>query len=188
MRIVSFSSGQLRWIIKVLLVVFLIVGFEDNGRTQGPWGTKLNLPLPPDGGPHIPEFVLFGQGSLQGLAGLATIINGMPAILYDPGWVQWFGGLGSPSFRFLRAHEYAHHRLGHALAHLTTPPMFLPALGYKSELDADCWAVRILDEIGDYDAVDAGFNVYKNVLPPQDMQGRPGAWNRIKNMEDCLSH
>jgi hypothetical protein len=143
---------------------------------------QLNLgPLPGVG--QVPEYLMPGNG--QGFAGLATFYNGTPVIFYDGVWVQKMGGLGSAGFRFLRAHEYAHHARGHGLMHLNSPPQAWPILGYQQELDADCTAVRYLKQVGDGAAVQAGFQIYQAVLPPQDGGGRPGAVARINNMNMC---
>lgn len=143
---------------------------------------QLNLgPLPGVG--QVPEYLMSGTG--QGFAGLATFYMGQPVIFYDNVWVQKMGGIGSPGFRFLRAHEYAHHARGHALIKLSAPPQMWPVLGYQEELDADCTAVRYLKQIGDIAAVQAGFQIYQLVLPPQDTGGRPGAVARISNMNNC---
>lgn len=143
---------------------------------------QLNLgPLPGVG--QVPEYLMPGTG--QGFAGLATFYMGQPVIFYDNVWVQKMGGIGSSGFRFLRAHEYAHHARGHALIKLNSPPQMWPILGYQEELDADCTAVKYLKQVGDMAAVQAGLQVYKSVLPPQDMGGRPGATARISNMNNC---
>lgn len=143
---------------------------------------QLNLgPLPGVG--QVPEYLMAGTG--QGFAGLATFYMGQPVIFYDNVWVQKMGGVGSPGFRFLRAHEYAHHARGHALIKLNSPPQMWPVLGYQEELDADCTAVSYLKQVGDMAAVQAGFQIYQLVLPPQDMGGRPGAIARINNMNQC---
>lgn len=143
---------------------------------------KLNLP-PLHGVPLVPEYLMVGTG--QGFAGLATYYMGQPVIFYDNVWVKRFGGLGSPGFRFLRAHEYAHHVRGHGLIKLNSPPQMWPILGYQEELDADCVAVRYLKRVGDMAAVQAGYQIYELGLTPQDMGGRPGAVTRIKNMNQC---
>lgn len=148
----------------------------------------LNLPEPPDGGYSIPEFMNPGGGSLGGFAGFATVYNGQPIILYDAAWVSQMGGMGSPAFRFLRAHEYAHHRMGHVTAQFTLPPAALPVLGYQSELQADCAAVRVLSAAGDHSAIQAAFQVYAAVLPLQDWGGRPGAAARQQQMQWCLAN
>lgn len=143
---------------------------------------QLNLgPLP--GLVQVPEYLMPGTG--QGFAGLATFYMGQPVIYYDSVWVQKLGGIGSPGFRFLRAHEYAHHARGHALIRLNSPPQTWPVLGYREELDADCAAVRYLKQIGDILAAQAGPQIYQLTLPPQDMGGRPGATARINNMKYC---
>lgn len=142
----------------------------------------LNLgPLPGMG--QVPEYLMPGNG--QGFAGLATFYMGQPVILYDNVWVQWMGGVGSPGFRFLRAHEYAHHVRGHQLVRLNAPPQMWPVLGYQEELDADCTAVRYLRQVNDMAAVQAGFQIYQQVLPAQDAGGRPGAHARLNNMNGC---
>lgn len=142
----------------------------------------LNLgPLPGVG--QVPEYLMPGNG--QGFAGLATFYMGQPVIFYDNVWVQRMGGVGSPGFRFARAHEYAHHARGHALIKLNSPPQAWPILGYQEELDADCTAVRYLKQVNDMAAVQAGVQIYQAVLPAQDSGGRPGAAMRIKNMSQC---
>lgn len=142
----------------------------------------LNLgPLPGVG--QVTEILEPGTG--QGFSGLATIYMGQPVIFYDNVWVQYFGGLGSPGFRFIRAHEYAHHFRGHVLAQLSSPPQMLPTLGYNAELDADCAAVRYLRRAGDPAAIQAGYQIYQTIVPPQDMNGRPGSIVRINNMKGC---
>ncbi|MBV7439682.1 hypothetical protein [Aeromonas sp. sif2416] len=138
-------------------------------------------PLPWVG--QVSEYLTNGTG--QGFAGLATFYMGQPVIFYDDVWVQRMGGVGSPGFRFLRAHEYAHHARGHALVKLNSPPQMWPVLGYQEELDADCVAVKYLRHINDMAAVQAGFQLYQSVLPPQDTGGRPGAVVRINNMNQC---
>jgi hypothetical protein len=147
----------------------------------------LQLPRPADGGQAFPELVIQAGG--RGFAGLATMFNGQPTIFYDATWLGWMGGVQTPAFRFLRAHEYTHHRRGHVIAQLSTPPMMLPILGYQSELDADCWAVRILRGVQDRDAIQAGFEVYQRLLPPGDTpDGRPGGLVRTRNMQACLQN
>ena len=143
---------------------------------------KLNLPQMP-GLPQIPEFLVPGNG--QGFAGIATYYMSQPVIYYDSVWIKNLGGLGSPAFRFLRAHEYAHHARGHMLITLNSPSQMWPVLQYNEELDADCVAKNYLKSIGDFSAIKAGFDVYVSVLPPQDAGGRPGAAARVKNMNMC---
>lgn len=141
----------------------------------------LNLePLP--GIQPVPEYLVPGSG--QSYAGLATYYMGRPVILYDNIWMQRIGGLGSPAFRFIRAHEYAHIMRGHLIP-LMTPSAIWPIVQYQSEVDADCTAVRYLKQIGDLEAVEAGAQVYSSVLPPQDMDNRPGAYVRLNIIQSC---
>lgn len=164
------------------LYTFLFVLCFAVGPRDAPAQQQLNLG-PLKGVGQVPEYMMPGNG--QGFAGLATFYMGQPVIFYDGVWVKKMGGLGSPGFRFLRAHEYAHHARGHALIKLNAPPQMWPILGYQEELDADCTAVRYLKQVGDLDAVKAGFQIYQSVLPPHDVQGRPGAAARTKNMSMC---
>lgn len=138
----------------------------------------------PDGGPIFPEFFFNGGGS--GYIAQATLYAGRPIIIYDIVWIDRMGGLNSPGARFAHAHEYAHHRLGHTIAYLTTAPQFLVALDFQAELQADCWAVRALYEQGDEEAIQAGFLMYRGIVPPQDTGGKPGATRRTQNMRRCL--
>lgn len=161
---------------------FLFAGYLSLASLNSFAQQQLNLqPLP--GVAQVPEFLMPGSG--QGFAGLATFYMGNPVIFYDNVWVQWMGGLQSPGFRFLRAHEYAHHVLSHGRIKLNAPPQMWPILGYQEELDADCSAVSYLKQIGDMAAVNAGFQIYQSVLPPQDTGGRPGAAARMANMSGC---
>lgn len=144
----------------------------------------LRLPPPPDGAQAIREIVVPGNG--QGFAGLAALDGFGLVIYYDSVWIQKLGGTGSDGFRFLRAHEYAHHRLNHAIAQYLTPPALMPYLSYSSELEADCEASRVLRRSGDTAAIQAGFNVYQTGLPPYDSGNRPGAVQRTQNMNSCL--
>lgn len=154
------------------------------GTIETSWARQQLPPASgPDGGPPFSEVVIQGGG--QGFAGLATFYVGAPTIFYDATWLSWMGGFQSAGFRFLRAHEYGHHRLGHTLAQYSTPPVMLPMLGYQSELEADCWAVRVLRATGDIAAIQAGFEIYQRTLPPQDANGRPGAMRRTQNMQSC---
>jgi hypothetical protein len=150
-----------------------------------PGAQRLDLNEAPDGGRLIPEYAINAGGG--GFSGLATFYSGRPVIFYDIVWIQRFGGFETSGFRFLRAHEYGHHRLNHGLQQLNSPPQMLPVLGYNSELEADCWAMRTLKRNGDQEAIRAAFYIYQNVLPPQDAQGRPGAANRTANMNRCLN-
>ncbi len=142
----------------------------------------LSLPPLPGVWP-VPEYMMPGSGT--GFAGLATFYMGQPVIFYDGVWVARMGGVGSPGFRFLRAHEYAHHARGHGLTKLSSPPALWPLLGYHEELDADCAAVRHLRQVGDMAAIKAGFELYMAILPPDDTGGRPGARARTTNMQQC---
>jgi hypothetical protein len=138
-------------------------------------------PLPGVG--QVQEYLVPGNG--QGFLALATFYMRQPVIFYDGVWVQRIGGIGSPGFRFARAHEYAHHARGHVISQFSSPPATLAVLGYQAELDADCVAVRYLRSVGDREAMRAGFAIYQQVLPAQDVAGRPGAAVRTNNMAAC---
>lgn len=157
-----------------------------DGVAQVPSFQQLPPSQGPDGGSPISEFVQMVNGPLNGFAGFATFYNGMPIILYSSNWLQWMGGLGSPGFRFIRAHEYGHHRRQHAAAQMNSLPMVLPMLGYQQELDADCWAVSALRSLGDQQGISAGFALYRQVLTPNAANGRPGWVQRHSTMQSCL--
>lgn len=146
---------------------------------------RVDLGGAPDRGPVYAEFLVNGGG--RGFAGFATLYNGHPVIFFDIVWINRLGGTDSPEFRFLRAHEYGHHRRHHAMQQMQAPPVMLGLLGYQSEIDADCWAVRTLRKFGDDEAVQAAFRLYAQTVPPQDSQGRPGATKRHAEMQRCLA-
>lgn len=171
-RTMLHSSSIKEWLFAVSLLLISPASYSQD----------LNLgPLPGVG--QVREILLPGSG--QGYVGFATVYMGQPVIFYDNVWIQQFGGIGSPGFRFARAHEYAHHFRGHVLANLSAPPNVLPVLGYQSELDADCAAVHYLKQVGDQAAIQAGYQLYQTIVPPQDMNGRPGSIVRINNMNGC---
>jgi len=146
---------------------------------------RLDFADTPDGRRSFPELLINAGGT--GFAGLATIYNGQPVIFYDVVWVRKMGGLDSPMFAFVRAHEYGHHRRGHVTQQYRTPPQMMVMLGYQSELDADCWAVHTLRDNGDDAAVRAAFDLYAQTVPLQDSQGRPGTARRHAEMRRCLA-
>ena len=167
--------------IRSVVTVALVMALAAVAAAQ----SELQLPSPPGGASRVQEVLLSGNG--QGFAGLAALDrDGQPVIYYDGVWMDRIGGVGSAGFRFTRAHEYAHHSRGHVVRQYTTPPALLPMLGYDSELEADCWAVRALAKRGDDDAVEAAYEIYRSVLPAHDSQGRPGAARRAANMDSCL--
>lgn len=107
----------------------------------------------------------------------------VPIIIYD---LDWFpGGLSEPLARFAQAHEYGHHRRGHTIGYITLPPNVLAEYNYNSEFEADCFAVRALEAKGDYEAIHVAAKTYIALIPPQGSQGRPGAIDRIANINAC---
>ncbi|MFC7478484.1 hypothetical protein ACFQS7_29460 [Dankookia sp. GCM10030260] len=162
---------------------FSFLGTKANAQIPG--ANRINLPDTPDDGPEIPEFVTQFPGMLGGFLGLATMFQGTPVIFYDPGWISRVGGPSSPGFRFMRAHEYAHHRLSHAMRSIMALNQGNFLFGYTQEVEADCWAAETLALQGDGAAVRAGANLYANVLPPFDTQGRPGGQVRLETISRC---
>lgn len=145
----------------------------------------LNLPPPVDGGRRVQELLVPGSGA--GFAGFSTVAPTIgPVIYYDSVWIRRLGGIRSAGFRFLRAHEYGHHRLRHVLKQFTTPPAALPSLALETELEADCWATKALTSAGDDEAVRAGIDLYRRVLPNgTGPDGRPGSGARIREIQRC---
>ena len=128
----------------------------------------------PDGGPPVQEFI-FPPGSLGGL--FARGGGFPPRIDYDPGRIGQFGGMGSPFFRFTRAHEYGHIRRNHA----QTPQT--PQQYYFNELEADCFAAGVYSWSSA--EVQAGAQAYRSVLPNYDTPGMPGSDRRIATLQQC---
>jgi hypothetical protein len=149
---------------------------------------QVSLGDAPDGGPSYPEFIV-APGQLGGFFALASVYAGQYVILYDVVRVQYVGGFGSPAGRFIRAHEYGHHRNDHAIVMMQAGanPFAATYFYAENELEADCWAADTLMAEGDPQAVEAGIWLYSNSLPPHSFPGMPGAIQRVHNIHRCIS-
>lgn len=177
------KSGLRRRALLSMLAVFLAI--NKKAEAQFPGTEPIDLGAGPDGGRRIPEF-LAAPGMLGGFFGIATFFGHTPIILYDSRFVwSQAGGLNSSVFRFVRAHEYAHHRLNHAMEKIIAFPLGNFFIDYSQELEADCWATEVLSNRNDKRAVLAGVRLYSDYLPPWDSGGRPGAEVRVRNINDC---
>jgi hypothetical protein len=134
----------------------------------------------PDGGPQIKEQFVPGLRNQTGFFGLATIDAAGPVIYYEP-------GLAPDLFRFVRAHEYGHHRRGHVGAFIQNAgnPYAMPWINFHAELDADCYAASVLRRQNDIAAIQAGMQAYQRLLFPHSFPGMPGSQQRLANIQAC---
>ncbi len=151
-----------------LLVLATAFAFLQDAAAQQP----ANFGPAPGGGPPVLEIVMppFSMGGLFARGGGVP-----PRIEYDPGQIGKFGGIGSPFFRFTRAHEYGHIRRNHAPQ---TPQQY-----YANELEADCFAASIYK--WNSAEVKAAFQAYQVVLPDHDTPGMPGWKARGAALQRC---
>ncbi len=140
----------------------------------------------PDGGPRIREHIIRGLQSRANAWAIATYDRRGPLILYDSRTMRrLFRTFGDAAFRFIRAHEYGHHRRGHLRGVGAADPGYGDWLVNSTELDADCWAARTLRQNRDFQALNAGIEIISRAMPAHSFPGAPGAPERIANIRRC---
>ncbi len=140
----------------------------------------------PDGGPRIREHIVRGLQSRANAWAIATHDRRGPLILYDSRIMRnLFRRFGDAAFRFIRAHEYGHHRRGHLHGVGAGDPSYGAWLVNATELDADCWAAGTLRRNRDFEALTAGLEVIRRAMPAHSFPGAPGARERIANIRNC---
>ena len=94
---------------------------------------------------------------------VATALSSMcpsgPIIVFNPQFFQQLGIYGPPMFRYMQAHECAHHMNGDVVAGAMDPQGML-MINPQIELRADCTAARILKAAGDLQALQIAINFW----------------------------
>ena len=86
-----------------------------------------------------------------------------PVIYYNPAQLAL---MGEDAARFVRAHEYAHHFLGHGPRKARSHPFTHKWLQADLEREADCFAATRLSMDGDKDAIDGFLHFLRSANRP----------------------
>lgn len=151
---------------RILALIGLTTAISSGAHAQ----QRMNFGPSPYGGAPFPEF-LVPPGSLGGLFALAR----PDGIMYDVRKLQPYGGVGSPLFRFMRAHEYAHVERQHRASS--------PTQYFRNELEADCDAAELLG--WNSSEIQAAARAYRREVPSHDTPGMPGSDRRVRNLREC---
>lgn len=125
----------------------------------------------------VPNHPMGGQATRDGF--------GNPVILVDPSMEYRYG---QGFFRFMLAHECAHHVQGHlhALAAVGSHgPYALLAVNPQIEADADCWAARRLAMEGDWHALYEAQQAFALGIGPFVQPGYPSGYQRAEVIRRC---
>jgi hypothetical protein len=131
------------------------------------------------------QFVDVRQVATDTLRDVAvTIVSaGRPTIYYSPARMQELG----PAFSaFVMAHEYGHVRYGHAGGALGAITSTDTELRVRQELEADCYAARILTETNP-SAVTAAAQFFTRMGPFRFDRVHPGGTQRVAMIQSCLA-
>lgn len=91
--------------------------------------------------------------------GLSSLTPAGPVILYSPTFFLSLGPYGPPMFRYMQAHECAHHADGDVVAGMMNP-LGMMMINPQIEIRADCGAARTLKAAGDTEAVQVAENYW----------------------------
>jgi hypothetical protein len=108
--------------------------------------------------------------------------RGRPIIYYNPTLIQRVGPLLAD---FFIAHEYGHVAYGHAGGALSEPRADLSNLRQRQELDADCYATRLLAE-DNRAAVEAALQFFTRMGPFRFDDLHPSGSQRAAKILSCL--
>ena len=108
--------------------------------------------------------------------------RGRPMIFYNPTLMQRVGPLLAD---FFIAHEYGHVAYGHAGGALAERRADLSTLRQRQELDADCYATRLLAE-DNRPAVDAAIQFFTRMGPFRFDDLHPSGSQRAAKILSCL--
>jgi hypothetical protein len=108
--------------------------------------------------------------------------HGRPFIYFNPTLMQ---RIGPQLADFFVAHEYGHVAYGHAGGALSQPHDDLTALRQRQELEADCYATRLLAE-DNRPAVEAALQFFTRMGPFRFDDLHPSGSQRAAKILSCL--
>ncbi|KAB2966089.1 MAG: hypothetical protein F9K16_00275 [Thermoanaerobaculia bacterium] len=145
----------------LLLVICFVAQIASTPRILAQWwgGCRdaLGTPVLEYANPSLPDIAM------------ATIVNGGPAIIYNPNVTL---SVGSRTRRFFYFHECGHHALGQIVSRASIP--------FQAEQEADCWAAQTLVESGGFTAADLE-------LVARDVSTSPGDWSHLPGPQRALN-
>ncbi len=129
------------------------------------------------------QFVDVRQVAMDTLRDVATtvIVKGRPTIFYNPARMQ---SVGPKLSAFAMGHEWGHVRYGHAGALLADHGP-INVLRIQQELEADCYAARILGET-DPEAIQAAIQFFTTMGPFRYDALHPSGSQRSAKILSCL--
>ena len=141
------------------------------------------LPAAPSSARAIQQFVDVRQVATDTLRDVAVtvIAAGRPTIYYNPRLMQQ---VGPAMAAFAMAHEYGHVRYGHTGGALSAGGLEA-ALHLLQELEADCYAARIL-EATNPDAVKGAVQFFTAMGPFRFGRFHPAGSQRAAKILSCL--
>lgn len=113
---------------------------------------------------------------------VTTYERGRPAIYFNPALMQ---RVGPQLADFFIAHEYGHVAYGHAGGALSQPDGDLTALRQRQELEADCYATKLLAQ-DNRPAVDAALQFFTRMGPFRFDDLHPSGSQRAAKILSCL--
>ena len=108
--------------------------------------------------------------------------HGRPVIYFNPALMQ---RIGPQLADFFIAHEYGHVAYGHTGGALSQPDDDLSALRQRQELEADCYATRLLAE-DNRPAVEAALQFFTRMGPFRFDNLHPSGSQRAAKILSCL--
>jgi hypothetical protein len=108
--------------------------------------------------------------------------HGRPVIYFNPTLMQ---RIGPQLADFFIAHEYGHVAYGHTGGALSQPDDDLSALRQRQELEADCYATRLLAE-DNRPAVEAALQFFTRMGPFRFDDLHPSGSQRAAKILSCL--
>jgi hypothetical protein len=113
---------------------------------------------------------------------VAAFVHGRPTIYYNPDRLQRFGPRMT---EFFFAHEYGHIRYGHTGGALAHEDGEVSLLRQRQELEADCYAARVLAE-SNREAVEAALRFFARMGPYHYDAWHPSGSQRAAQIRSCL--
>ena len=144
----------------------------------------LLLPASPQGAQALQRLIDVRQIASDTLRDVAvvTFVRGRPIIYYTPALLQ---GFGPRMAEFFFAHEYGHIRYGHTGGALAHEEGEVNLLRQRQELEADCYAARVL---ADYqrESVETAIHFFQRMGPYRYDAFHPTGSQRAARILSCL--
>src|SRR5918995_494086 len=144
----------------------------------------LLLPASPQGAQALQRLIDVRQIATDTLryVAVAAFVQGRPIIYYNPALLQ---GFGPRMAEFFLAHEYGHIRYGHTGGALSHEEGEVNLLRQRQELEADCYAARVL---GDYqrESVETAIRFFERMGPYHYDAYHPTGSQRAARILSCL--